>query len=124
MRRFSLIFTVFILLFVSSCALYKIDVQQGNVVTQEMLDKLQVNMSAKKVYYIMGTPLVVDAFRQQQRWDYIYSFEKGGKEREQRRISLFFKDNHLSGVDGDVKIGQRTTPSQPIQENIEEEPIL
>jgi len=124
MRHLSLIFTAFILLFLSNCALYKIDVQQGNVVTQEMLDKLQVNMSAKKVYFIMGTPLIVDAFHQGQRWDYVYSLEKEGKEREQRRISLFFKNNHLASVNGDVKIGQHTSPAQPVQEEIEEEPIL
>ena len=124
MRYFFSIFTAFSLLFLSNCALYKIDVQQGNVVTQEMLDKLQPNMLAKKVHYIMGTPLIVDAFHQQQRWDYMYSFEKEGKERQQRRISLFFKENRLAGVEGDVKIGQSTLPTQPTQEEIEEEPIL
>jgi len=124
MLRFSLIFALFTLLLLSSCALYKIDVQQGNVVTQEMLDKLQVNMSVKKVLFVMGTPLIVDAFHQGQRWDYMYSFEKEGKERQQRRISLFFKNNRLASVDGDVKIGQHTSPVQPVQEEIEEEPIL
>ena len=124
MRYFFLILTGFSLLFLSSCALYKIDVQQGNMITQEMLDKLQANMSARKVHFVMGTPLIIDVFHRGQRWDYIYSFEKEGKERQQRHISLFLKNNRLASVEGDVKIGQRTSPSRPVQEDLEEEPIL
>lgn len=111
-------------LILSSCAIYKLDVQQGNVVTQEMLDKLQPQMSMQKVRFVMGTPLVVDAFHQGQRWDYVYSFEEQGKERQQRRISLFFKNNLLVNVDGDVTIGEGIAPTQPLPEDMEEEPIL
>lgn len=123
MFRFSFIIGFF-LLTLSNCAIYKLDIQQGNVVTQDMLSKLQPNMPMEKVQFIMGSPLIVDVFHGKQRWDYLYSLEEKGKERQQRRISLFFKENHLVNIDGDVKIGQGISPTQPIPEDTEEKPIL
>jgi outer membrane protein assembly factor BamE len=79
---------------------YKIDIQQGNLVTQDMVDKLQPGMSRTQVRFILGTPLVVDAFRND-RWDYVYLFRKGGGETEQRRLVVYFKDDKLLRVDGD-----------------------
>jgi outer membrane protein assembly factor BamE len=98
----------------TSCAIYKIDVQQGNVVTQEMLNQLSIGMPMSKVRFIMGTPVIVDVFHQQ-RWDYIYSFQPSGKERdrEQRRISLFFENSNLVKIDGDIKPRQDAQPNQP-----------
>nr|VFJ46071.1 MAG: outer membrane protein assembly factor BamE [Candidatus Kentron sp. FM]VFJ58887.1 MAG: outer membrane protein assembly factor BamE [Candidatus Kentron sp. FM]VFK12076.1 MAG: outer membrane protein assembly factor BamE [Candidatus Kentron sp. FM] len=86
---------------------YKIDVRQGNVVTQEMLDKLKPGMDKRKVRYILGSPLVVSAFNTS-RWDYIYSFQPGGEEPEQRRISVFFRNERLHHVEGDVTPHGRT----------------
>lgn len=83
---------------------YKIDVQQGNVVTQEMLSQLQPGMEKAKVRYIMGTPLIVDVFHQD-RWDYVYTMQERGGKRSQRTVSLFFKDDRLDHVEGDVKPG-------------------
>ncbi|RME33385.1 MAG: outer membrane protein assembly factor BamE, partial [Gammaproteobacteria bacterium] len=85
---------------------YRIDVQQGNVVTQEMLAQLRPGMDKRKVRYIMGTPLVIDTFHQD-RWDYIYSY-RGGRSwtREQRRVSLYFEDDRLVRVEGDVRPAQ------------------
>ncbi|MDM8567420.1 outer membrane protein assembly factor BamE [Candidatus Halobeggiatoa sp. HSG11] len=104
--------------------MHMIDIQQGNVVTQEMLDRLELNMPAKKVQFIMGTPLIVDVFHQN-RWDYMYTFQGSYKKREQRRISLFFdNDKLLQKIEGDIKIGKpRTTKPKPLP-NLDQEPIL
>jgi len=112
-------------LFLSSCSLYKIDIRQGNWVTQEMLDKLELNMPQRKVHFIMGTPLIADVF-QQQRWDYLYSFQPGGKSRQQRHLSLFFDDNQrLVRVIGDVKMGKQRLPKPtPFPDDFDQEPIL
>ena len=85
---------------------YRVDVHQGNVVDQEMLDKLKPGMDKKQVKFIMGTPLITDTFHNN-RWDYLYSFEAGGGEREQRRITLFFKEDKLDRIDGDVKVSDK-----------------
>jgi outer membrane protein assembly factor BamE len=79
---------------------YKITVEQGNVITQEMIDQLKPGMSTEQVEYIMGSPLIKDTFNSQ-RWDYLYSISKGGNAREQHRISIFFKDEQLLYFTGD-----------------------
>jgi outer membrane protein assembly factor BamE len=81
---------------------HKIDIQQGNVITQDMLSQLEVGMERSKVHFIMGTPMVADVFHSN-RWDYLYSFQEGGGRREQRRVSLFFEDDRLVRVEGDIK---------------------
>lgn len=81
---------------------YKIDIQQGNVITQEMVEKLKHGMSKSQVRFALGSPLLVDVFHQD-RWDYVYSIQRGGKERQQRRLALFFKDDQLIRIEGDVQ---------------------
>ncbi len=71
----------------------------------------------------MGTPIVVDVFHQQ-RWDYIYSFQAGGGEREQRRISLFFNKGNLARIDGDIAPKTTATPAPSAKPVLPEEPIL
>ena len=80
---------------------YKIDIQQGNYVTQDMVSKLKPGMSKSQVRYALGTPLVVDAFHAD-RWDYVYVLQKGGRVVEQRRIVVVFQDEKLARIDGDV----------------------
>lgn len=82
-------------------AVYKINVQQGNVVNQEVADKLQLGMTKKQVRYVMGTPLVVDTFNQE-RWDYFYSLKTGKGDYAQKKLVLLFKNDKLDAVTGDV----------------------
>ncbi|HEY7741637.1 MAG TPA: outer membrane protein assembly factor BamE [Burkholderiales bacterium] len=80
---------------------YKMDIQQGNVVTPEMIARLQPGMTRAQVRFTLGTPLVVDPFRAD-RWDYVYLFSRRGVVTEQRRIVVVFKDEKLVRVEGDV----------------------
>ena len=86
---------------------YKIDVQQGNVVTQDMVDQLRPGMTQRQVRFIMGTPLIQDTFHPE-RWDYLYSLKSGRSDRVQERISLNFDDNRLVGLSGDFIPGAST----------------
>lgn len=81
---------------------YQIDVQQGNIVEQDDLNKVKPNMTKRQVRYLLGTPLVHDPFHQE-RWDYYYSLQPGGGERKQRRVSLFFQDDRLVRIEGDMR---------------------
>lgn len=81
---------------------YKVDIQQGNVVDQSMINKLKPGMEKSQVRFIMGTPVLIDPFHSN-RWDYIFSYKKGRKDREQRHISLFFEDKKLAYIKGDVQ---------------------
>lgn len=81
---------------------YRIDVQQGNVITQEMLAQLKPGMDKKKVNFIMGSPAITDTFHAD-RWDYVYTFQPGHRKARMRRVTLFFEDDKLVRVAGDVK---------------------
>ncbi len=104
------LFTLFFSLWSSGCStllenlpgVYKIDIEQGNIVTQEMVDQLRPNMNKRQVLYIMGSPMLQDAFHKN-RWDYIYSKQPGNEARVQKRLSLFFKHEKLSGLQGDFR---------------------
>jgi outer membrane protein assembly factor BamE len=91
---------------------HEVDIQQGNVVTQDMVAKLKPGMSRSQVRFALGTPLVVDPFHSD-RWDYVYVLQKKGKVVEQRRIVVVFKEDKLAHIEGDVvpaKEGQARSP--------------
>ncbi|MCE5180981.1 MAG: outer membrane protein assembly factor BamE [Betaproteobacteria bacterium] len=100
-----------VLLFVAACSVtdavtekispYRIDIQQGNVITQDMVAKLKPGMTKSQVRFIMGTPLITDSFHAD-RWDYVYRFNKAGKLTEERKMALFFEQDLLRRVQGDV----------------------
>ncbi|MEZ5673390.1 MAG: outer membrane protein assembly factor BamE [Thiotrichaceae bacterium] len=86
----------------SSCAIYRLDIQQGNVITQEMLDQVEVGMTEQKIIFLLGSPILIDPFHPQ-RWEYVYSTHPGGKQPSQRHITLFFNsDKKLQQIGGDV----------------------
>jgi outer membrane protein assembly factor BamE len=81
---------------------YRIDVQQGNVLTQEMVSQLRPGLSKDQVRFILGTPILTDMFHAD-RWDYVYRLQKGGGEVETRKFSVFFDaEAKLLRVAGDV----------------------
>jgi outer membrane protein assembly factor BamE len=81
---------------------HKIDIQQGNQITQEMVAQLHPGMEKHKVRFVMGTPIIADTFHNE-RWDYVYTFHKGGGDTEMRRVTIFFEDGKLYRIEGDVK---------------------
>jgi outer membrane protein assembly factor BamE len=123
-------FTFVGLLALAGCSfpgVYKIDIQQGNVVTQDMIDQLRPGMTRRQVRFIMGNPLLTDTFHTD-RWDYLYSLQPGGGERQQERVSLIFNESDqlvslsgdfMPGVSRDEAIlgngGDTTTPAEPQQ---------
>jgi len=88
--------------FLGSCASfsfpYRTDVQQGNIITQEMVEKLQIGMNQREVSYLLGSPLLIDPFHHD-RWDYYYSFQSVDSPPEQRHIILFFQDDNLFRIE-------------------------
>src|SRR5690606_12000822 len=87
---------------------YKIDIQQGNIITQEMIDQLRPGMTKRQVIFVMGTPLVRDPF-DQDRWDYVYSYQPGGGVRGQERVTMYFENDMLTHFTGDFKPTEEST---------------
>ena len=80
---------------------YKIDIQQGNYLSQEMVSQLKPGMSKDQVRTVLGTPLLTDIFHAE-RWDYVWWREAPNGKRESRRLVVYFDDNKLARVGGDV----------------------
>jgi len=82
--------------------IHRINIQQGNVITQDMLAQLEPKMEKKKVLFVMGTSVIEDTFNSEQ-WDYIYTYQLAGGETVRRRITLHFDQNNLlESITGDV----------------------
>lgn len=92
--------------------MYKPDIQQGNVLSQEDVNKLQPGMSTEQVRFIMGTPLIQDTFNQN-RWDYVYSMKRGGNTAEKKRVALIFQDDQLVEIKGDYRPDSTAEPFSP-----------
>lgn len=80
---------------------YRIDIQQGNFVSQEMVGQLKRGMTRDQVRFVLGTPLVADIFHAD-RWDYVYYLEQPGKPRVERRLAVHFEGDRLARLEGDV----------------------
>lgn len=93
---------------------YRIDVQQGNVLTQDMVSQLRPGLTRDQVRFVLGTPLLVDMFHAD-RWDYVYRLQKGRTgEVELRRFSVFFDgEGKLYRVAGDVVADQGGEEAAP-----------
>ncbi|HLX81645.1 MAG TPA: outer membrane protein assembly factor BamE [Burkholderiales bacterium] len=80
---------------------YRITIQQGNFISQEMVSQLKPGMTKEQVRFVLGTPLVNDIFNAD-RWDYVFFKEYPNGKREQRNLSVVFQDNRLARVLGDL----------------------
>ncbi|MDW7665044.1 MAG: outer membrane protein assembly factor BamE [Nitrosomonadaceae bacterium] len=100
------LFTLLSLLLLAGCSsvpslLYRIDVQQGNFITQEIVDKLNLGMTKSQVRFVLGSALISDPFHDN-RWDYVYRLVQDGKLTEQRRLTVFFENDKLIRTEGDT----------------------
>lgn len=91
---------------------YRLDIQQGNAVTDDMVSKLRRGMTRAQVRFVLGTPLVVDPFRTD-RWDYVYVYDRRGQAPERRHITVIFEDDRLTRVDGDFKVDLDRPADEP-----------
>ena len=88
-----------LLAFTVAACVHRIDIQQGNYVTQDLVDRLKPGMTKAEVKGLLGTPLLADAFHAD-RWDYYFSNTAGRRAPEQARLSVFFKDEKLVSFAG------------------------
>lgn len=83
----------------AGCAVYKIDIQQGNEITADMLSQLEIGMSKREVGKLIGFPLVTDPFHAD-RWDYYFYLKRGATgEVRQHSATLHFSDDALSRIE-------------------------
>lgn len=94
---------------------YRIDVQQGNVLTQDMVAQLRPGLTRDQVRFILGTPLLTDVFHGD-RWDYLFRLEEGKTGTvTARKLSVFFNsDGLLERIAGDAEVGTTAELTEPM----------
>jgi len=99
-------FVLIIVILMSACSsfdfpgVHKITIQQGNVITQTMVDQLKPGMTKGQVRFILGNAIIDDSL-ESDRWDYVYSVQLAGRVPTRRYMSLFFADEKLTHFEGD-----------------------
>jgi len=83
-----------------SLGVYKLDINQGNYLSQDLVDKLKVGQTKAQVRQLLGTPLLVSPFRES-RWDYVYEYTKQGRVVEHRTFTAYFVEEKLARWEGD-----------------------
>lgn len=118
------IFAGAVLLAISACSslefpwVYRVSVQQGNIVDTKMLDQLKVGMTQRQVRFVMGAPMIQDTFNPD-RWDYYYSLRTGSGELVTRHIKLTFDGDLLAAIDGDIDSATPLLSPEAAKEEIE-----
>ena len=100
-KALTLIMTSLLLANCSIPRIFQVVVSQGNLVDQEMLDKLEIGMTESQVKFVMGTPLISDTFYPE-RWDYFTSVTQGESSYTNQKITLFFEKNQLIRWEGEI----------------------
>jgi outer membrane protein assembly factor BamE len=77
---------------------YRVEVVQGNVVTQEIMAQIQPGLGRMQVREVLGMPLLSDAFHTD-RWDYVFTIQRQGVPDQKRRVSVFFKNDVVERFD-------------------------
>lgn len=77
---------------------YKVEVVQGNVVTQEQVAQVKTGMSRNQVRDILGSPLLTDVFHAD-RWDYVFTIRRQGTEPQRRSVVALFDGERLKSLD-------------------------
>jgi len=90
---------------------YRPDVQQGNIVTRDMVDQLRPGMSRDQVRFLLGTPMLTDIFHQD-RWDYTYYLRRKSGETQIRKLSIVFADGKLDRYNSDAM------PAEPLADSL------
>ena len=85
---------------VEQFGVYKLDINQGNYLAQDQIDRLRAGQTRQQVRAILGTPLVTSAFRPNQ-WDYVYEYKRQGRQLEHRNFTVYFVDDKLARWEGD-----------------------
>jgi outer membrane protein assembly factor BamE len=118
-----LIITCFTVLWLTACSIadwrlvHRIDVQQGNVISQDALNQLTPGMTRRQVQFVMGSPMVADVFHQD-RWDYIFLMQPGNGEVSREHVTLFFEDDTLARISGTMRPQQPAGDVSPAEEQV------
>jgi len=90
---------------------HKIEIRQGNLISQDMRDRIKIGMTQAQVKAALGAPLISDIYHPN-RWDYLYRLEQHGKVVENQRLTLYFEQGVLARIDDATPLKPSAVPVQ------------
>ena len=90
---------------------YRMDVQQGNLLDVEQVEQVEVGMTRSQVRFLLGTPMVIDSF-DADRWDYIYSLRRGHERQVTRRhLVVWFDGDKVTRIEEPIPLPSLASPA-------------
>jgi outer membrane protein assembly factor BamE len=91
-------------LLANTACVYRIDIQQGNLLDDSDIAQVEIGMTRSQVQFLLGTPMVADSFHRD-RWDYAYYLQRGRSPDTLRRwIVVYFENDRVSRIDRDLTL--------------------
>ena len=104
LRRLPMASGLAVLLLAVSACVYRIDIQQGNLLEEDVIEQIEPGMTRSQVQFLLGTPMIADSFHQD-RWDYTYYFRRGrSRDIDQRWLIVYFEEDEVVRIDRDPAI--------------------
>jgi outer membrane protein assembly factor BamE len=88
-----------------SACIYRIDIEQGNLLEESAIEQAQVGMTKSQIQFLLGTPMVQDSFHED-RWDYTYFLQRGRDDDsiERRWLIVYFDGDVVSRLEKNVPL--------------------
>ena len=97
-------FAVALAVLTLTACVYRIDIQQGNLLDDEDITQVDLGMTRSQVQFLLGTPMVADSFHRD-RWDYAYYLRRGrSPDMVQRWVVVYFENDRVTRIDRDVEL--------------------
>ena len=97
---------------------YRINVDQGNIVDEDMVDQLKPEMTRRQVRFVLGTPIIEDTFNND-RWDYVRVLRRGDDTLFRTQLTVIFENDVLADVEGDLVSDNWPEPEQEVDAGTE-----
>jgi outer membrane protein assembly factor BamE len=100
-------FAIALVALAASACVYRMDVQQGNLLDAEQVEQVEVGMTRSQVRFLLGTPMVMDAF-DPDRWDYVYSLRRGHSRKvSKRHLVVWFEGDKVVRVEEPIPVPRK-----------------
>ena len=90
--------------FALAACVYRIDIQQGNLLDEEDVNQVDLGMTRSQVQFLLGTPMVSDSFHRD-RWDYAYYYRRGrSPDADRRWVVVYFENDRVQRIERDIEL--------------------
>lgn len=108
-RPISGLTAVLLLAVVAAGCVYRMDIQQGNLLDVEQIDQVEVGMTRSQVRFLLGTPMVIDSFNPD-RWDYVYRLQRGHSRKiEKRHLVVWFESDKVTRIEEPIALPRKSS---------------